>query len=360
MNSTTRLNALDLLRFVAALAVVAHHWHWPAAAELKAQDWYPTWLAVHGGYFGVSLFFLISGCVILMSAQGATAREFVVARVIRLYPAFWVCCAITWLVCAGDPLAPQIGAFIVNLTMFPGASGVAFVDGVYWTLALEAKFYLLIVILIGLQRLDRIEPVLWVWLALALMPAGRDLRAFLMSDYAPFFIGGCACFLLSQRPTWSRSALFAAAMIAGTWSSLQLWAWFAATIGQQFQPWLVGGVIAAMYPLMLAIATRRISLPSWPWLAAVGAMSYPCYLLHKQIGGRLFGEWRDVLPWPVLTAVAVAWLLAISWAVAMLVEPRFKRALRRALAPRQEYASVGGVKAPVQTAVPRLIRNSSM
>lgn len=353
-----RLHTLDLLRIVAALAVVSHHWHWPAAAELKAMPWYPTWLAIHGGYFGVSLFFLISGFVILMSAQGATARGFISARVVRLYPAFWACCLITWAVCAGDPTAPSIGALVVNLTMFPGAAGVQAVDGVYWTLALEAKFYLLVAILLTLCRLDKIEPVLWVWLALSLLP-GRDLRGLLMSDYAAFFVGGCAIQLVSQRASLSRYALFVVAACIGVLTSLDTWAWFAPTIGQKFQPALIGVVIGGMFPLMLAVGLRWIALPGWSWLATAGAMSYPVYLLHKQIGARLIGEWRDVVPWPVLSVVAGLWLLGISWVIATKVEPACKRALRRALEPRQ-YAEVGGVNADVHAAVPRHTLNSSM
>jgi len=43
------------------------------------------------GMFGVQLFFMISGFVILMSAQSADkSGDFAISRVTRLYPAYWV------------------------------------------------------------------------------------------------------------------------------------------------------------------------------------------------------------------------------------------------------------------------------
>lgn len=49
------------------------------------------------GYLGVELFFMISGFVILMTASNNSLKRFFISRAVRLYPAFWVCCTITFL-----------------------------------------------------------------------------------------------------------------------------------------------------------------------------------------------------------------------------------------------------------------------
>ena len=80
-----RIPELDLLRFVAAVSVVLFHaTHWPSSqSNLLAQ------IAVYGA-FGVPLFFMISGFVILMTAQNRGGIEFINSRIARLYPSFWI------------------------------------------------------------------------------------------------------------------------------------------------------------------------------------------------------------------------------------------------------------------------------
>ncbi|MFV3549581.1 acyltransferase family protein, partial [Mycobacterium tuberculosis] len=85
----------------------------------------------------MELFFVISGYVILATAERRTARQFLRARVLRLVPAVWICATIT----AALLLAvPGAASGIVALGWF---DAVAFmpvgiqIDGSYWTLAIE-------------------------------------------------------------------------------------------------------------------------------------------------------------------------------------------------------------------------------
>src|SRR3990170_483158 len=85
-----RLEVLDGLRFLAAMAVLAYHfttmdriWQRPAVDVFPQQTFAYGWL-------GVYLFFLISGFVICMSSWGRGAGAFLVSRAVRLYPAYWL------------------------------------------------------------------------------------------------------------------------------------------------------------------------------------------------------------------------------------------------------------------------------
>lgn len=78
-----RLAGLDLLRGIAALAVLALHVPWPADVRVPLPR----------GYLAVDLFFLLSGFVIadVYSGRLGTAslfRQFCKARLIRLYPLY--------------------------------------------------------------------------------------------------------------------------------------------------------------------------------------------------------------------------------------------------------------------------------
>ena len=93
-----RLAILDGLRLVAALMVVSYHYISRADAWGRGgRHGFPTIVdsAAHYGFFGVELFFLISGFVICMSAMGRGLGEFFVARVVRLYPAYWFAILLT-------------------------------------------------------------------------------------------------------------------------------------------------------------------------------------------------------------------------------------------------------------------------
>jgi exopolysaccharide production protein ExoZ len=50
-----------------------------------------TWF----GWVGVEVFFVISGFVITNSARGASPIEFLKGRVLRLYPAAWICATLS-------------------------------------------------------------------------------------------------------------------------------------------------------------------------------------------------------------------------------------------------------------------------
>ena len=86
-----RLRELDLLRFVAAMLVMLHHYVGRLAGwGVQNHHNMPGLAAVtHFGNLGVDLFFLISGFVILMSAWGRGVGDFAVSRVVRIFPSYW-------------------------------------------------------------------------------------------------------------------------------------------------------------------------------------------------------------------------------------------------------------------------------
>ena len=79
-----RIDTLDLLRGIAALAVVSFHFAWPQRA-----------VPLPRAYLAVDLFFVLSGFVIAYAYQhrldaGMPVRRYVLARLIRLYPLYIV------------------------------------------------------------------------------------------------------------------------------------------------------------------------------------------------------------------------------------------------------------------------------
>ena len=150
----TRVFELDVLRFSAAVAVVLYHLTYRKIGSQHLFEQIDT--VTRFGYLGVNLFFMISGFVILWSAVGRTPAQFAISRFSRLYPIFWVAISITlyalW-VFQGQAL--DLYRIFANMTMVAGYLNKEYIDGVYWTLQVELKFYVLVFILITLKQINQ-------------------------------------------------------------------------------------------------------------------------------------------------------------------------------------------------------------
>ena len=193
---TARLPALDGLRAVAALLVVATH-----AAYL-------TGFTVNGGLlgrlagrgdFGVAIFFALSGFLlhyglVIDERNGDTdIRAYAVRRAARVLPAYWVTLAVVVLV--SQPGARTALAQALALQTYLGDSDIpSFSQS--WSIPTELSFYIvlpLVVWLLGLVRQHRPDlPVRLLFasavaatVALALMPVGTVGEDVLIERWLP-------------------------------------------------------------------------------------------------------------------------------------------------------------------------------
>ena len=335
-----RVNEIDLLRFLAALSVVLFHYAFRGyAADGLSNMPYPL-LAPYAkyGYLGVELFFMISGFVILMTASGVGLRSFVVSRVVRLYPAFWACCSITFAMIRLLPVAPyQVSwsQYLANMTMLSGFFDVPSVDNDYWSLFVELKFYALVAVILLLRRISQVQLWLWLWLAISwanqLVHSGKVLMVF-MTDYSGFFIAGAAFYLIwSSGASLARWLLVLLSWGLGTWQALQTVSGVEHHYGSAISRGAVVAIIAVYFAAMLLIALRRSGwMGRRRWLLA-GVLTYPLYLLHQNIGFMLIK-----LEYPAWNPHLVLWSLTAGMCVAaylvhVLVERRLAGPMKRGL-----------------------------
>jgi peptidoglycan/LPS O-acetylase OafA/YrhL len=218
---------LDAMRGVAAVAVVATHVAFqtgrsltgPFAAVLSRLD------------FGVSLFFLLSGFLLLRPWLTARARGgpgpgtagFLWRRALRILPAYWVAVAAALVVVRGND-ASAVGIWLrqVTFTQIYGAGHLAHGLTQMWSLATEVAFYLVLPLLapllVGrgsagwrparlLMRLALLELLTLVWLLV--VASAPELQARSAGSWLPGQLGWFALGMalavvevhLHERPT---------------------------------------------------------------------------------------------------------------------------------------------------------------
>lgn len=290
------------------------------------------------GYLGVDLFFMISGFVILMTASSGSLKKFIISRLVRLYPAFWVCCTITFLttLAIGSPeYSATFGQYLVNMTMLSGFMSVASIDSVYWSLFVELKFYVFIAIVLLLGRIQQIELLFIVWLvitiALEIYPIWR-LRFFLLDNYSANFIAGAAFFFIWSRGiTWSRYLMVAAAWCCVVYQSINEVHEFEARIRNDLNPYIIAAIVSGFFAIMALISfkhTGAIGRANWVWF---GVLTYPLYLIHQGLGFMLYNAIYNEFNPQVLFWELVIGMILLAYLIHIVVEKPVARSMRNAL-----------------------------
>ncbi|MGA4539848.1 acyltransferase family protein [Uniformispora flossi] len=325
-----RVWVLDGLRLGAALMVVAYHYmaiggKW----EHGAKSVFPTVsLPSAYGWMGVELFFMISGFVICMSCWGKSLGDFFVSRVIRIYPAYWFAIALTTAVVIAFPggvMRRNWDEILTNLTMLQGPLNARDVDAVYWTLGSELHFYLMFAVVVWrgvTYRKVVLFALLWA-MASATFAKFDDspVKQFIMPEYSWYFIAGMMFYLMYRfRPNLLLLGIVAACYVVSQRFALNTLEDVRENVGLNVPQWPVPVILAVFFAVFLLIATHRLSWITWGWLPALGALTYPLYLLHEYIGWEIIAKFQGRVNAGVLVGALVAGMLILSWLVNRLIE----------------------------------------
>jgi exopolysaccharide production protein ExoZ len=138
----SELYGIQILRAVAAIAVVLHH----ALEQSNGASgrFSPDWLTTAGAA-GVDIFFVISGFIMLHVSflprrPVPSAGTFLFRRATRIYPLYWLCCIAILLISAAGFLSSHrysVSKIISSMLLLPGET----IIGVSWTLVYEMYFY---------------------------------------------------------------------------------------------------------------------------------------------------------------------------------------------------------------------------
>jgi peptidoglycan/LPS O-acetylase OafA/YrhL len=311
-----------------------------AAMVLFAHSWYTAGQGTGPGFNGENLggwavagFFVLSGFLITGSRMSHGAGEFILHRVARIFPAFFVCLALTAFAFAPIALYAQHGTLNgffstpstplnyiwSNAGLHMNNYGIGRTldtvpyrdawDGSLWTLYYEFLCYLIIWVFGGLLVFRKsMIPVILLWAISVLNYAGLGFVSrhlglnedyLLLSRLLPFFLGGAIVYFLIRR--WGLNHALGLASVLLAAASICFVPEFG---GQLSSPFLAYALIwlSTLIPQPALIARNDISYGFYIY-------AWPMQQLVAVFGGLAFGMW---FYWLVTAALTAAFATA-SW-----------------------------------------------
>jgi len=293
-----KLLGLEVLRFLAAFAILVYHYQHFAYVADKPVDLVNDRLPLYGllhvfydsGPYGVWIFWCISGFIFFWKYRDAIAdrsisgRTFFVLRLSRLYPLHLMTLL---LVAILQPIYFDLNGyffvyqdndlrhFLPQLLMASNwgfQTGLSF-DGPIWSISVEVLVYAFFFLMLLVTRSWLLNLVV---IAACLTASGQIAACF-----AFFYIGGLAA--IARRaiaPARFRFAVEAGVWLAAVMIPLQVWSFARDQLGQHDFPLLL-----TYTPILLFCLSRHIAMPAslQKVVEAAGNMTYSSYLLHFPI-----------------------------------------------------------------------------
>lgn len=336
-----RSQFLQVMRFIAAGLVLCTHVTFYFHERLSASV--AIW---HFGEVGVPIFFVISGIVMVVSTKSLPldadgARAFMLRRIIRIVPLWWVALLVKTVVALARPDVVNHNHFQLDYAVksflfipyFNELHAVVPLHGVGWTLLHEIYFYLLF----SAAMLCRLRPavaasvvIVLLWAAGRLFQVDNPAWAVATSTANLQFVVGMAVGTVFTESRAGSHRSWALVLAAG--------AGLLGLLPERF------GVHYA-YPAVLAVgaATLWLSNVRLPRaLATIGKLgdsSYSLYLFHPFIApatllalGKLFPG----LSIPMHISAAIVLTIAVAHALHLLVEVPVVHFARNAILGRAE------------------------
>ena len=382
-STDTYLPNLTGVRGLAAAWVLAlHAWSFSGAGRLVVPgiglDLTPLFEC---GYFGVDLFFVLSGFLLSLpfhrASLGGAPRpsllRFWAHRCRRVLPAYWLQIVILVIVFLATGATAKVAPLIVfaHLALIQNVVPwlVPLLNPVYWSMPVEWDFYVVLPLLAALAARSRWP--LALLLAVTFSVAFRILCYESLSESAltrfvgfgdiqqlparldQFFVGICAARVLAAAPLSKRVAnACLAAGIAAVVAMVYIAAPHGDFFARQDVPYMfihhtLTGIAFGTLVLGAAGPTRigRALFANRPMIF-LGLISYSLYLWHYPLleAMRTLGliDAAHAPPGLVVPFVAVPLILFVAWLSYRFVERPFLAAGKGQRAPAQVSARAGG------------------
>lgn len=352
---------LDIARGIAALWVFLFH-----TKELFVQSSHLIYSIAEYGSLGVPMFFVISGYVITFSAESTLNKDespfyFLKRRFLRIYPTYWFSILVVLLTPfvietismfkSGQFITPDIRStqmsakewlhfIVLSKVFFAGSADLQsqfnIINSVYWTLAIEFQFYLVVFLSLFFKKYYRRLILIITITSFATVIIPLNLNYGLFLHYWHIFSVGILLAYLQKSPIRINNLIPTeySSYVSVILSIFILFFSVVALSNYRVGPFVFSTCFATLLwsiqpfeNLLSGIRNQKQYINFWilqPFLY-LGAMSYSVYLLHGKIYGLPNMFVRQLIPktnifYGVLTILGT---LALYFPFYFYIEKRF-------------------------------------
>lgn len=323
MTREQQSRALDGMRGLAVLIVFLSH---SSGRDMPLA----SWLQFQGiGHIGVYLFFVLSAYLLTLGLNnGVNATQFYIRRFFRIAPLYYI-------VLIGVLLYQYFGMYdsrYLHITLGTGLSHFLFLrgDGVFWTVAVEFTFYLVLPLMVylinrlGTRAAQCAAVFFFFWYVMVMagldLPEPKLVSIMHQSQYFDVFLCGVlAAYLQIRLPRKTIAALFWATIIL---SLLLVSENFLGAKRPYYELRWISILYGTVFGLAIASVMQGNSFISGPLknsvLVFMGKCAFGWYLLHFAV----FKIVNDFGPESVFTRFLIATLgcALAAWGARILIE----------------------------------------
>jgi|688.fasta_scaffold118684_2 peptidoglycan/LPS O-acetylase OafA/YrhL len=277
---------IDLLRCFSLLLVVFDHYGIMRNFFLS-------------GTHGVVIFFMVSGYCMAYSMENRNGKQFLLARFWRLVPTLIICASLTelievWFSSVVPDRGQSFSHYIANIfclplgnlfcdaisNLFRGTSFTySWVDGAYWSLLVEIRFYLLLWVFYYLLKIKFPIFILASLSFFSLIPLEWDKLSksndFLI--YLPFFSFGMAFGKFTRQGSRALWLMFYCFLV---FLFISYFGVNAISMSLNRSNLFSYGSCFLIFLMSMLLFRRGNN----KWVSYLGVITYPLYLLHQDIG----------------------------------------------------------------------------
>ncbi len=287
-----RIESLQMMRGIAAIAVALYHTHIITLEKGFAYSETFSSIAIHG-FLGVNFFFILSGFIILMAhskdiGKPDAIKSYIGKRFIRVYPVYWIFLTLyitaAWFGLGSPDFSWEFNKILSAYTLFPPATDLKLPLQVAWTLLHEILFYCLFIAFIINKKLG--VAVFTGWIIVMALPLNTENQWWgrIALYWNVYFIFGMVCYKLTDKMTIKTSLL---SLLVGLFLLAIYFFEFKITIGQLVRDYEYLHLLLAPAFSFLVLGAVGIEQnvdmkfnKIWLYL---GNASYSIYLVHSAV-----------------------------------------------------------------------------
>lgn len=253
------------------------------------------------GKIGVSIFLLISS---YYSISSRWSKYSILKKILRLWPAYFASISLTMLILRFLQLPGRtcrVSDYLLNCLFLNGFIGTPYVDGAHWYITTLISIIIINGAFNAFNISDKEFPYL-IWMILAFL-ATKILKCSVIAQMLGRSYVGIACMGIAIRnfhknvKSWNAMLFFAL-----IYSCIMLGIKYAI-------------ILMFVTPIVIATIKGKINFFESKTLNKIGAISYPLYLIHQNVGMSIeynmmitFGKYSL---WYVIIAIILVLALAI-------------------------------------------------